>query len=65
VISYQWSDLSFQFRDLRGNNIPARKSLCRRIRPALNGTLSKRKSLTVYRSQPKSLPTPSNSQCKR
>ncbi len=26
--------LILQLRDLRGNNIPARKSLCRRIRPA-------------------------------
>ncbi len=30
--------------DLRRNNIPARQSLCRRIRQAINGTLSKRKS---------------------
>ncbi|TYT70761.1 hypothetical protein [Microcystis aeruginosa] len=41
----QRSEVITVLRDLRGNNIPARQSLCRRIRPALNGTLSKRKSL--------------------
>ncbi len=34
-----------QVGDLRRNNIPTRQSLCKRIRQALNGTLSKRKSL--------------------
>ncbi|MCA2591508.1 MAG: hypothetical protein IM509_12440 [Microcystis sp. M31BS1] len=36
VISYQLSVISYQLsvRDLRRNNIPARKSLCRRTRPA-------------------------------
>ncbi|MFN9735048.1 MAG: PLP-dependent transferase, partial [Microcystis sp.] len=38
-------DLSNNPGDLRRNNIPARQSLCRRIRQAINGTLSKRKSL--------------------
>ena len=37
-------DLSNNPGDLRRNNIPARQSLCRRIRQAINGTLSKRKS---------------------
>ncbi|MFM7475042.1 MAG: protein kinase domain-containing protein, partial [Microcystis aeruginosa] len=39
-------------RNLRRNNIPAIQSLCRRIRQAINGTLSKRKSLTPNRPSP-------------
>jgi internalin A len=44
LTSLQRLDLSNNPGDLRRNNIPARQSLCRRIRQAINGTLSKRKS---------------------
>jgi len=44
LTSLQWLCLSNNPGDLRRNNIPARQSLCRRIRQAINGTLSKRKS---------------------
>ncbi|WP_353851707.1 leucine-rich repeat domain-containing protein [Microcystis sp. LE19-84.1B] len=44
LTSLQDLDLSNNPGDLRRNNIPARQSLCRRIRQAINGTLSKRKS---------------------
>ncbi|MDB9394690.1 hypothetical protein [Microcystis aeruginosa] len=49
------SEADTLLRDLRRNNIPARQSLCRRIRQAINGTLSKRKSLKKFDAETQSL----------